>query len=298
MAQTREIRHQIESIGKTRQITNAMRRIAYVKMNHARKRAESLRPYTHALLRIVARLMQVDRDYVPALMQVRPQRRVGLIVVTTDRGLCGALNARLLARCQTQIDQWQTEQKQVLITAIGSRGAQALERAGHMPQAEATNIGDVPDLDVDALLGAISVPLHQFLAGEIDAIYVASNHFVNALTHRPELVRFVPFDPALAPELPDAHSGAVAVDYLYEPDAHAVVDGVLLRYVETGILRAILENVACEHCARMAAMQAASDNAGHLIDDLTRRYHKTRQEAITRELAEITGGAQALEGKV
>jgi len=297
MAQTREIRRQIESIGKTRQITDAMHRIAYVKMNHARKRAENLRPHAHALLRIVARLMRVDRDYVPALMQVRAQRRVGLIVVTTDRGLCGALNARLLARCQMQIDQWQAQQCQISITAIGSRGAQALVRAGHALQAEATNIGDVPDLDVEALLGAISVPLHAFLAGQIDAIHVASNHFVNALTHQPVLARFAPFDPALAPELPGAHTGAMSVDYLYEPDAHTVINGVLLRYVETAILRAILENVACEHCARMSAMQAASDNAGHLIEDLTRRYHKTRQEAITRELAEITGGAQALQDK-
>jgi F-type H+-transporting ATPase subunit gamma len=296
MAQTREIRRQIESIGKTRQITDAMRRIAYVKMSHARRRAESLRPYTQALLRIVARLMRVDRDYVPVLMQVRSLRRVGLIIVTTDRGLCGALNARLLARCQTQIDQWQAGQCAVSITVIGSRGAQALQRAGYVPQAEAANIGDVPDLDVEALLGAISVPLHQFLAGEIDAIYVASNHFVNALTYQPVLARFAPFDPALAP--PGAHTGALAVDYLYEPDPSAVVDGVLLRYVETGILRAILENVACEHCARMTAMQAASDNAEHLIEELTRQYHKTRQEAITRELAEITGGAQALQGRL
>jgi F-type H+-transporting ATPase subunit gamma len=293
MAQTRDIRRQIDSVGKTRQITDAMRRIAYVKMTHARKRAESLRPYSRALVRIVARLMRVDRDYVPALMQVRPLRRVGLIVVTTDRGLCGALNARLLARCQTQIGQWQAEQCEVSITAIGSRGAQALVRAGYTLQAEASNIGDVPNLDVEALLGAISVPLHQFLSGQIDAIYVASNHFVNALTHQPVLVRFAPFDPALATELPDT----LAVDYLYEPDPRTVINGVLLRYVETGILRAIVENVACEHCARMTAMQAASDNAGRLIDELTRRYHKTRQEAITRELAEITGGAQALQGE-
>ncbi|MCL1961760.1 MAG: ATP synthase F1 subunit gamma [Desulfovibrionaceae bacterium] len=295
MSHARDIRRQIESIGKTRQITEAMRRIAYVKMVHARQRAESLRPYARALLRVVARLMRVERDYVPALMQVRPERRVGLIVVSTDRGLCGALNARLLALCQQQIDQWQSRQCEFSITAIGSRGAQALARAGHVPQAEATRIGDVPDLDVEALLGAISVPLHQFLAGEIDAIHVASNHFVNALTHQPALLRFAPFDPALAPGLPGAPPGGVAVDYLYEPDPHTVIDGVLLRYVETGILRAIIENVACEHCARMTAMQAASDNAGRLIDELTRRYHKTRQEAITRELAEITGGAQALQ---
>jgi F-type H+-transporting ATPase subunit gamma len=298
MAQTRDIRRQIDSIGKTRQITDAMRRIAYVKMNHARKRAESVRPYTRALLRIVARLTQVDRDYLPALMRKRPEQRVGLIVVTTDRGLCGGLNTRLLTRCQTQIDQWKGQHNEISVTAIGSRGAQALERAGYTPQAEATNVGDVPDLDVEALLGAISVPLHQFLAGEIDAIYVASNHFVNALTHQPVLARFAPLDPALSPDLAAAHPGAVAVDYLYEPEPETVIDGVLLRYVETSILRAILENVACEHCARMTAMQAASDNAGHLIDDLTRKYHKTRQEAITRELAEITGGAQALEGRV
>jgi F-type H+-transporting ATPase subunit gamma len=288
---TRDSRRQSDSVGTTRQITEAMRRIAYVKMNHARKRAESLRPYSRALVRIVARLMRVERDYIPALMQVRAQQRVGLIVVSTDRGLCGALNARLLARCQTQINQWQAAQCAVSITAIGSRGAQALAGAGHTLQAEAINIGDVPHLDVEALLGAISVPLHQFLAGEIDAIYVASNHFVNVLTQQPALVRFAPFDPALAIELPDT----LSVDYLYEPDPHTVIDGVLLRYVETGILRAIVENVACEHSARMTAMQAASDNATHLIDELTRRFHKTRQEAITRELAEITGGAQALQ---
>ena len=294
MAQTSDIRRQIDSVGKTRQITDAMRRIAYVKMSHARKRAESLRPYTRALIRVVARLMRVDRDYVPALMRVRPQRRIGLIVVSTDRGLCGALNARLLALCQQQIEQWQGQGCQVVVTAIGSRGAQALTRAGHAPQAEATHIGDVPDLDVEALLGAISVPLHQFLDGQIDAIHVASNHFVNALKHQPRVLRFAPFDPALGRDLPSTGQGGLAIDYLYEPDPHTVIDGVLLRYVEAGILRAIIENLACEHSARMTAMQSASDNASRLIDELTHRYHKTRQEAITRELAEIVSGAQAL----
>jgi F-type H+-transporting ATPase subunit gamma len=296
VAQTRDIRIQIQGIHKTRQITDAMRRIASVKTNHARKRAESLRPYTASLLRIVARLIQVDRDYTPSLMMMREQKRIGLIVVTTDRGLCGPLNGRLLALCQARLREWSEQKYTVSITVIGSRGVIALERAGYSLEAEATNIGDVPNLDVESLLGAISMPLTQFLAGQLDAIYVASNHFVNALKHEPTIGRFVPVDPSQAPELPLADTPVAGIDYLYEPEARTVINGVLLRYVETGILRAILENVACEHWARMTAMQAASDNASELINSLTRKYHKIRQEGITRELSEIASGAAALEG--
>lgn len=293
MPQLREIRQQITSIGQTRQITLAMQRIAFIKMRRAKEFALMLRPYSRNLNRIVARLLAVETDYLPALRTHRlPARRIGLIVVTTDKGLCGALNTRLLHLAISQIDSWQRAGCEVSVTAIGARGVGPLRRAGAHIVAQAINTGEIGAGSVEPLIGAVSVPLHQFIDKEIDALYMASNRFVNALQHEPALARFLPFDPQTL-ELP-APDGSV--DYVYEPEPGPVIDAALLRYVETAILRAIAENAACEQAARMTAMKSASENADRMIGELTVQYNKRRQEAITRELAEIISGADALAG--
>jgi len=295
MPQLREIRQQIASIGQTRQITLAMQRIAFIKMRRAKEFALMLRPYSRNLNRIVARLIAVETDYLPALRaQRQPARRIGLIVVTTDKGLCGALNTRLLHLAVSQIDSWQQAGREVSVTAIGARGLGTLRRAGARIVAQAINTGEIGGAgSMEPLIGAVAVPLHQFIDKEIDALYVATNRFVNSLQHEPALARILPFDPRML-ELP-APDGSV--DYVYEPEPGPVIDAALLRYVETVILRAIAENAACEQSARMTAMKSASENASRMIDELTVQYNKRRQEAITRELAEIIAGADALSGE-
>jgi F-type H+-transporting ATPase subunit gamma len=293
MSQLNEIRQQIASIGQTRQITQAMQRIAFIKMRRAKERALMLRPYARNLNRIVARLMTVETEYRPALLVHRqPARRIGIIVVSTDKGLCGALNARLLHLAIGQIDSWRRAGCEVSVTVIGARGLGALRRAGADIVAQAIHVGEFDPGSAEALMGAVAVPLHQFIDGAIDALHVGANHFVNSLQYEPVLMRFLPFDPRIL-ELP-APGGSV--DYLYEPEPGPVIDAVLLRYVETMILRAIAENAACEQSARMTAMKAATENASHLIEELTVQYHKRRQEVITRELAEISAGVEALRG--
>lgn len=294
MSQLREIRQQIASIGQTRQITQAMQRIAFIKMRRAKERALTLRPYSRHLNRIVARLMALETDVRPALLASRlPAHRIGMIVVTTDKGLCGSLNTRLLHMAVTQLDSWQRAGREVSVTAIGARGLGVLRRAGARIVAQAVHVGELGTDDADALMGAIAVPLHQFIDGEIDALFVATNRFVNSLQHEPVLARFLPFSPEML-ELPAPGS---SVDYLYEPEPGPVIDAALMRYVETVIFRAIAENAACEQSARMTAMKAATENASRMIDELTVKYNKRRQEAITNELEEIIAGADALRGE-
>jgi len=294
MPQWREIRQQIASIEQTRQITQAMQRIAFIKMRRARERALALRPYARHLNRIVARLMALQSEYRPALMAERRRgQRTGVIVVSTDKGLCGALNTRLLHTVMAQIDSWQRAGREVSATVIGARGLGALRRAGVRIVAQATSIGELDASDAGALMGAVAVPLHQFIEGEIDTLFMAGNRFVNSLQHEPVLWRLLP----LSTRLLELNAPVSSVDYIYEPELGAVIDATLLRYVETMIYRAIAENAACEQSARMTAMKAASENAARMIDELTIKYNKRRQEAITRELAEIVAGASALGGQ-
>ncbi|MDO5288752.1 MAG: ATP synthase F1 subunit gamma [Pseudomonadota bacterium] len=296
MSQLREIKRQIGSVRKTRTITEAMQRIAFIKMGYARQRAEAVRPYSRALLAILARLMAVNPDYQPPLMRRSTGGGVGVLLVTTDKGLCGPLNLRLLQVCLRQMASWEKAGRQVCVTVIGSRGAAAMRRAGVRIVAEASGVtGDV--LESEELLGALAVPLHQFVDGDISELYIATNRFQNMLVHEPMLERLLPADPALI-TLPEGEAATTmgGVDYLYEPEPRQVIDVLLARYVESTMFRAVAENLACEHCARMTAMKAATDNATHVIEELTMNYNKMRQETITREIIEITAGADALQG--
>ncbi|MDO5625465.1 MAG: ATP synthase F1 subunit gamma [Pseudomonadota bacterium] len=296
MPQLREIKRHIESVSKTRTITEAMQRIAFIKMGRARQRAEAVRPYSRALLAILSRLMAVHPDYRPPLMRRQKGGGVGLVVITTDKGLCGALNLRLLQLCLGQLQSWQQAGRPVSVTVVGARGLATLRRAGARIVAEAAGVaGEL--LESEELLGALSVPLHQFIDGEIEQLYVATNRFDNMLVHQPMLERLLPVDPALiAPPEGEPVDPLDGVDYLYEPEPQQAIDLLLVRYIESTMYRAVAENVACEHSARMTAMKAATDNATRVIDELTMQYNKTRQETITREIIEIIAGADALKG--
>ncbi len=306
MSTLQAIRQHIVSVTKTRQVTQAMEKIATVRMVKAKKRAEALRPYAVHLRRMVARMLACNLDYRPPWLDKRvPSRRLGMVVITTDKGMCGALNTRLLHQCIHQMLSWQQADRPVSVTVVGSRGLATLRRAGARIVAQAVNIGEVGSQS-EALLGAISVALMQFVDGEVDEVYLASNRFINVLTFEPRIERLLPLDGDLAGKpAPGYHDPAHAAtdptttpvhgpDYLYEPSRERVIDQLLLRWLETVVYQAVAENAACEHCARRSAMQSATRNADRMLDELKHTYHKTRQEAITRELIEVVAGADSL----
>lgn len=300
MGNIRDIRTKIANVGKTRKITNAMQQIAFAKLARSKKQAERIRPYARGIRTMMARMLAVSpRLSSPLMIRRLPVRRVGMIVVTTDKGLCGALNSRLLLQCMHRIDAWTQAGCEVSVTVIGTQGFAALRRAGvnvvaHVPTGK--DLGDP-----ESLLGTMSVPIMQYVEGQLDELYVANNRFVNTLRYAPVIARFLPFDGEMGGMPPELHCGvipdpdAATVDYRYEPDAPAVVDALLMRYLEVMIYQAVAENAACEQSARMTAMKAATENCDRTVAELTVHYNKTRQEAITRELIEIVAGAAAVD---
>lgn len=301
MTNTRDIRAQIANISKTRKITSAMQQISFAKLAQARKRAEAIRPYGRILRGMMARLVRVDQDYQPALMARRvPAHRIGVIVVTTDKGLCGPLNTRLLQQVVAQLSSWEQARRDVSLTVVGLRGFSTLSRAGFKVVAHVPCGCEFQHSE--ELLGTMSVPIMQFLKGEIDELYVATNRFVNTLNYEPVVSRFLPLDDQLVgvPEYLQpaiGHASYAPVDYVCEPGEPEAVDALLRRYVETIIYQAVAENAACEQAARMTAMKSATENADRRVEELTLQYHKARQEAITRELIEIVAGAAAIDGR-
>ncbi len=301
LTNTRDIRAQIANISKTRKITSAMQQISFAKLAQARKRAEAIRPYGRILRGMMARLVRVDQDYQPALMARRvPAHRIGVIVVTTDKGLCGPLNTRLLQQVVAQLSSWEQARRDVSLTVVGLRGFSTLSRAGFKVVAHVPCSCEFQHSE--ELLGTMSVPIMQFLKGEIDELYVATNRFVNTLNYEPVVSRFLPLDDQLVgvPEYLQpaiGHASYAPVDYVCEPGEPEAVDALLRRYVETIIYQAVAENAACEQAARMTAMKSATENADRRVEELTLQYHKARQEAITRELIEIVAGAAAIDGR-
>lgn len=301
LTNTRDIRAQIANISKTRKITSAMQQISFAKLAQARKRAEAIRPYGRILRGMMARLVRVDQDYQPALMARRvPAHRIGVIVVTTDKGLCGPLNTRLLQQVVAQLSSWEQARRDVSLTVVGLRGFSTLSRAGFKVVAHVPCGCEFQHSE--ELLGTMSVPIMQFLKGEIDELYVATNRFVNTLNYEPVVSRFLPLDDQLVgvPEYLQpaiGHASYAPVDYVCEPGEPEAVDALLRRYVETIIYQAVAENAACEQAARMTAMKSATENADRRVEELTMQYHKARQEAITRELIEIVAGAAAIDGR-
>ncbi|MGA3952435.1 F0F1 ATP synthase subunit gamma [Ralstonia nicotianae] len=291
MAGTKEIRTKIKSVQNTRKITKAMEMVAASKMRRAQERMRSARPYAEKIRNVAAHMAQANPEYQHPFMVKRDVKRAGLIVVTTDKGLCGGLNTNVLRAVTNQLRDLQNNGVESQATAIGSKGMQFLGRIGAKVVSNVVHLGDTPHLE--KLIGAIKVQLDAFTAGEIDAVYLAYTRFINTMRQEPVVEQLLPLTADKLTQTA-AEKQAYSWDYIYEPDAQTVVDELLIRYVEALVYQAVAENMASEQSARMVAMKAASDNAKNVIGELQLVYNKTRQAAITKELSEIVGGAAAV----
>ena len=293
MPSTKEIRMKIKSVNNTRKITNAMQMVAASKMRKAQDRMHAARPYGEKVRQIIHHLAVSHTDYRhPFLASHNDAKKIGLILVTTDKGLAGALNTNILRDVLEDIKKWDAEGKEIFATAIGNKGLGFLQRLGVPVQSEAVSLGDKPNLD--RLIGAIRVQLDAFAKGEVSAVYLAYSRFVNAMKQQPVLEQILPLPKEETEENSAPESQKFAQDYEYEPNAQAVLDLLLNRYVEALIYQAVAENMASEQSARMVAMKAATDNAKKLSNELQLVFNKTRQAAITKEITEIVGGAAAV----
>lgn len=282
MASAKEIRTQIKAIQNTGKITKAMEMVAASKMRKAQDRVIAARSYAEGVRRVVGNLMQSHPEYQhPFLVEREEVKKVGVIVVTTDKGLCGGLNTNSL-KAALQLMKSQTVDIEAF--TIGRRGTQFMRRVGADMQGIIENISDTPELA--DILGVVTLAMDRYLSGELDEVHLVYSEFVNTMTQEPQVMRLLP-----CPLPEEKHSGYW--DYLYEPEARDVLEGVLRRYVESLVYHAILENKACEQSARMVAMKAATDNSRDIVKDLSITYNKARQAAITQELAEICAGAAA-----
>jgi len=302
MAGIKEIRTKIKSVQSTSKITKAMEMVAASKMRKAQDKMRAGRPYAVKVREIAANLMQANPEYTHAYMQERSDiKGVGVIAVSTDKGLCGGLNTNLSRLVLARLRDFEDKGIRVQFTALGSKIAGVLTRIKANLVTQEVNLGDTPNLD--RLIGAVKVQLDDYVEGKIDAVYIATSRFVNTMRQEPSFIRLLPLPSGLADPFQTAeeHAQAAAAgksqygwDYIYEPDAQSVIDDLLLRYVESLVHQAVAENMASEQSARMVAMKAASDNAKKVIDDLKLVYNKTRQAAITKEISEIVGGAAAV----
>jgi F-type H+-transporting ATPase subunit gamma len=285
----KEIRNKIKSVQGTRKITKAMEMVAASKMKKAQDRMRASRPYVGRMVAIARHLAHANPEYKHPFLLRRPQvRNVGLIVVTADKGLCGGLNTNALRLVLARIKDWQSGGIGVQVTAIGNKGVAFMRRVKVNLVSEVTNLGDRPR--VEKLIGPVKIQLDAYMDGVIDELHVVATRFENTMKQTPVEVKILP--------IADLGTGAgrreYPWDYIYEPDAKTVLDGLLTRYIEAVIYQAVTENIASEQSARMVAMKAASDNASAIIDELQLIYNKTRQAGITKELSEIVGGAAAV----
>ncbi|MEN8177237.1 MAG: F0F1 ATP synthase subunit gamma [Pseudomonadota bacterium] len=286
MAGAKEIRTQIASIKNTRKITSAMEMVAAAKMRKAQSRMVETRPYAEKMRNVIGHLYHAHPEYRHSFMVEREVKRIGYIIVSSDRGLCGGLNNNMFRKLLKEIKVQQKEGVDVAFCTIGNKALGFFGRFGGNLMSQAAHMGDAPH--IEDLIGTVKVMLDAYEAGEIDAIYIAYNEFVNTMTQNPSIERLLPITSELNKEL--RHHW----DYIYEPDSKDVLDNLLSRYVESLVYQAVVENGACEQSARMVAMKAASDNAGDLINELQLIYNKARQAAITQEISEIVSGAAAV----
>jgi len=286
MAVGKEIKQKIGSINNTRKITSAMEMVAASKMRKAQTRMEAGRPYAEKIRAVVGHMANATSEYRHAYLQEREVKRVGYIVVTSDRGLCGGLNTNLLRSLMKEMKQYHNDKIEVDICAIGQKGLSFFKSFGGNIVAAKTHLGDVPE--INDLIGSVKVMLDKFDNGEIDRLYLVSNKFVNTMTQTPTVNQLLPLE-AEKDEVLSGHW-----DYIYEPDAELLLNEMLIRYIESQVYQAAVENTACEMAARMLAMKAATDNAGDFIKDLNLLYNKARQAAITQEISEICSGAAAV----
>jgi F-type H+-transporting ATPase subunit gamma len=294
MASGKELRTKIKSVENTKKITKAMEMISVSKMRKAQERMRTARPYAEKIRGIASHLGQANPEYVHAYMKHSDGKAVGFIVVTTDKGLCGGLNTNLLRAVTTQLRATQSAGKTVQAVAIGSKGLGFLNRVGAKVISHVTHLGDKPHLE--KLIGPVKVMLDAYANGELSAVYLCYNKFISTMAQQPTLDQLLPLSADKMEAETKASGTQHGWDYLYEPDAQAVIDDLLVRYAEALVYQAVAENMASEHAARMVAMKAATDNAGNVIGELKLVYNKTRQAAITKELSEIVSGAAAISG--
>lgn len=287
MAVGKEIKTQIASIGSTRKITSAMEMVAASKMRRAQDRMQSSRPYARSIRGVIQHLAKSNPEYKHLYLQERDVKRVGFMVVSSDRGLCGGLNINLFKAALASMKEHQDQNVEVDICALGSKSVGFFKSFGGNVVSAKTHLGDAPE--VADLIGAVKVMLDAYDEGKLDRLYIVSNEFVNTMTQAPNVEQVLP----LKAEDDDEHLNH-HWDYIYEPDAKELLNGLLVRYVESLVYQAVVENNACEQAARMLAMKNATDNAGDLIDELQMIYNKARQAAITQEISEIVSGAAAV----
>jgi F-type H+-transporting ATPase subunit gamma len=287
MPGTKEIRLKIRSVQNTRKITKAMEMVAASKMRKAQERMRAGRPYTEKILDIAARISHANPEYRhPFLVDRDTVKRIGIIVVTTDKGLCGAMNTNLLRLVLQHYKEWQAQGEEIDVCCIGNKGFSFMQRLGANIVSHVTQLGDRPHLD--RLVGAVKLMLDGYIADRFDRLMIFTTRFINTMKQDPVMGQLLP----LTGERLGSPEGTW--DYIYEPEARAVLDQVLTRYIEAVIYQAVAESMASEQSARMVAMKAASDNASTLINELTLIYNKNRQAAITKEISEIVGGAAAV----
>jgi F-type H+-transporting ATPase subunit gamma len=286
MAVGKEIRNQIKSIKNTQKITSAMEMVAASKMRKAQDAMQLGKPYAGAIRAVMSHIANANPEYQHEFMKERAVKKVGFIVVSTDRGLCGGLNINLFKTLVGAMKEWHDQGISATICTIGAKAGAFFNSYGGNVVASVRNIGEKPT--VADVIGAVKVMLDSYLAGEIDKLFIASNEFVNTMTQRPTVEQLLPLQPS------EAKDEKRPWDYIYEPEPKALIDGLLTRYIESLVYQAVVENHACEQAARMIAMKNATDNAGTLIDELQLAYNKARQAAITQELSEIVGGASAV----
>jgi F-type H+-transporting ATPase subunit gamma len=291
MAGTKEIRTKIKSVQNTRKITKAMEMVAASKMRRAQERMRNARPYSERVRNIAANLGKANPEYRPAYLVEREVKNAGVIVVTTDKGLCGGMNTNVLRALTNIMKELDSKGVSLSCTPIGMKGFQFLNRIKAKVVSHVTQMGDTPHLE--KLIGAIKVQLDAYENGEVDAVYLAYTKFINTMKQEPVVEKLLPLSSEKLTQTTE-EAREYGWDYLYEPDPQSVVDELLKRYVEALIYQAVAENMASEQSARMVAMKAASDNAKNVIGELQLVYNKTRQAAITKELSEIVGGAAAV----
>jgi len=288
MAAGKEIRGKIKSVENTKKITKAMEMVAASKMRKAQERMRQARPYSDKVRNIAANLGKANPEYTHPFMKLNNAKAAGVIVVTTDKGLCGGMNTNVLRAVTTKLKDMQAAGTAIQAVAIGNKGFGFLNRIGAPVVSHVTQLGDTPHLE--RLIGPVKVVLDAYAAGKISAVYLSYTKFINTMKQEPVVELLLP----LSGETLKADAGQPGWDYIYEPDAQSVIDELLVRYVEALVYQAVAENMASEQSARMVAMKSATDNAGNVIAELKLVYNKTRQAAITKELSEIVAGAAAV----
>ncbi|WP_000896513.1 F0F1 ATP synthase subunit gamma [Vibrio mimicus] len=288
MAGAKEIRTKIGSVKSTQKITKAMEMVAASKMRRSQDAMESSRPYAQTIRKVIGHVANASLEYRHPYLEEREAKRVGYIIISTDRGLCGGLNINLFKKAITDMQTWKEKGAQIDLAIIGSKATSFFNNSGAKVAAQVSGLGDSPSLE--DLIGSVGVMLKKYDKGELDRLYLVFNQFVNTMVQKPKIDQLLPLPKSDSEDMQRGHMW----DYIYEPEPKPLLDALLLRFIESQVYQGVVENLACEQAARMVAMKAATDNASNLIDDLQLVYNKARQAAITQELSEIVGGAAAV----